>query len=141
MSTKFKDEWGDFEIRVNDPRGQKWLYTESSRALNFGWNHENPGRGHIYLSEISIGGNDHNLPSEQLARSIARFFGFMVKPGGGYSSVQLHIDKELLFHKDDLSIIDEYLARFAMVREHSTTANQPIWVRSLSESASPSILH
>lgn len=131
MGIKFSDEWGEFEIRVNDPRGQYWLYRDASRTLNIGWSHENPSRGHVYLSNISApSGQEGVVAPDQLARSIARFLGFMVKPGGGYSAVQLHMDgtgNSVRF--DDLAIIDAYLARFGLTRLESSSPNEPVWTR------------
>lgn len=130
MSTKFSDEWGDFEIKVNDPRGQYWLYKDAARTLNIGWGHENPGRGHIHLSDITARGMNSALPTDQLLRSIARFFGFMVKPGGGYSSVQLHLDGGPTVRPEELMIIDSYLARFGLMRQETSSASAPVWTRS-----------
>ena len=144
MSKKFSDEWGDFEIRVNDPRGQNWLYNDGVQTLQIGWNHENPGRGHVYLSEVTLAGpvsvasetqagansvsNDAVTPT-LLLRSIARFFGYMVKPGGGYSAVQLHLDGRPTIPAGEIGVIDVYLQRYGLERDKGSNANEPVWVK------------
>jgi hypothetical protein len=130
MSTKYSDEWGEFEIKVNDPKGQRWLYKDARRTLTIGWNHEKPSRGHIYTSEISPSQAGQKLTTEELAISIARFLGFMVKPGGGYSSVQLHLDADTKLSAPDLQTIDLYLAKFGLSRLLESHATAPAWERS-----------
>lgn len=134
MAINREDNYGSYEIRVDDPRGESWIYREPGRAVRLSFMH-----GTIQLEgERPV--VEGEFASSDWALAFSRFLAFMLGGRGGFSTVSLEIrHPSVALGVAELGFIDKYVAPLGIRRSKMTSERRGFcWAR---EVVSPSRCH